>query len=180
MFLLLTFYCFLNRQEQLHIDLFVFFSVFFSCFFLFLSGVVVVWKIKQGLLFKRDFSCSTISKFVFSSPAADLRMARRLHVIEIQLMAQRPYSSVIFDSTKEENLAEVQITASKNKSGNKKEIHYIPIAIETTSDNLAAICTLFIQLPCQKILLGSSLSTQPKHIAIFNSKQLPRISQQNF
>lgn len=88
-------------------------------------------------------------------------------------MAQRPYSSVIFDCTK------TQMTAIKNKPTIKKEIHNIPIAIETTSDNLAAICTLFIQLPCHKVLLGSSLIAQPKHIAIFNSKQFHRISQQN-
>jgi len=35
------------RQDQLHIDLFVFFSVFFSCFFLFLAVCVVGWKAKQ-------------------------------------------------------------------------------------------------------------------------------------
>jgi hypothetical protein len=29
-------------QDQLHIDLFVFFSVFFSCFFLFLSGTRII------------------------------------------------------------------------------------------------------------------------------------------
>jgi len=38
------------RQDQLHIDLFVFFSVFFSCFFLFLSICVLVWKVKVRLL----------------------------------------------------------------------------------------------------------------------------------
>lgn len=37
----------LYRQDQLHIDLFVFFSVFFSCFFLFLAMCVVGWKAKQ-------------------------------------------------------------------------------------------------------------------------------------
>ena len=40
------------RQDQLHIDLFVFFSVFFSCFFLFLSICVLVWKVKVSF-----FSC---------------------------------------------------------------------------------------------------------------------------
>ena len=35
------------RQDQPHIDLFVFFSVFFSCFFLFLAGCVMLWKAKQ-------------------------------------------------------------------------------------------------------------------------------------
>lgn len=50
------------RQDQLHIDLFVFFSVFFSCFFLFLAACVVAWKAKQ---------------------AADVRRARRRHVVEV-------------------------------------------------------------------------------------------------
>lgn len=51
------------RQDQLHIDLFVFFSVFFSCFFLFLAACVVAWKAKQ---------------------AADVRRARRRHVVEVR------------------------------------------------------------------------------------------------
>lgn len=41
------------RQDQLHIDLFVFFSVFFSCFFLFLAVCVVVWKAKQAADMRR-------------------------------------------------------------------------------------------------------------------------------
>ena len=60
------------RQDQLHIDLFVFFSVFFSCFFLFLAACVVGWKAKQ---------------------AADLRRARRRHVVEMLHMAKRPFAS---------------------------------------------------------------------------------------
>lgn len=54
------------RQDQLHIDLFVFFSVFFSCFFLFLAACVVAWKAKQ---------------------AADVRRARRRHVVEVSHIA---------------------------------------------------------------------------------------------
>lgn len=61
------------RQDQLHIDLFVFFSVFFSCFFLFLAACVVAWKAKQ---------------------AADVRRARRRHVVEMLHMAKRPFASV--------------------------------------------------------------------------------------
>lgn len=53
------------RQDQLHIDLFVFFSVFFSCFFLFLAACVVAWKAKQ---------------------AADVRRARRRHVVEVSYL----------------------------------------------------------------------------------------------
>lgn len=36
------------QQDRAHIDLFVFFSVFFSCFFLFLSLCVLLWKAKQS------------------------------------------------------------------------------------------------------------------------------------
>ena len=66
------------RQDQLHIDLFVFFSVFFSCFFLFLAACVVAWKTKQ---------------------AADVRRARRRHVVEMLHMAKRPFASatILYD-----------------------------------------------------------------------------------
>jgi hypothetical protein len=37
------------RQDQLHIDLFVFFSVFFSAFFLFLAACGIAWKFKQNV-----------------------------------------------------------------------------------------------------------------------------------
>ena len=60
------------RQDQLHIDLFVFFSVFFSCFFLFLAACVVFWKFKL---------------------MADLRRARAQHAVEMTIMARRPFSS---------------------------------------------------------------------------------------
>ena len=60
------------RQDQLHIDLFVFFSVFFSCFFLFLSLCVIVWKFKS---------------------MSDIRTARRRHAVEMQYMAQRPFAT---------------------------------------------------------------------------------------
>lgn len=40
------------RQDQLHIDLFVFFSVFFSAFFLFLAACGIAWKVKQNVSLK--------------------------------------------------------------------------------------------------------------------------------
>ncbi|XP_049279907.1 multiple epidermal growth factor-like domains protein 8 [Anopheles funestus] len=61
------------RQDQLHIHLFVFFSVFFSCFFLFLALCVLAWKAKQ---------------------AADMRRARRRHVVEMLHMAKRPFGRI--------------------------------------------------------------------------------------
>ena len=61
------------RQDQPRIDLFVFFSVFFSCFFLFLAVSVVAWKAKQ---------------FV------EGRRARRRQAVEMMHMARRPFATV--------------------------------------------------------------------------------------
>lgn len=61
------------RQDQLHIDLFIFFSVFFSCVFLFLSFVVLVWHVKS----------------IF-----DRRRERRRVEMEMEDMAKRPYSKL--------------------------------------------------------------------------------------
>ncbi|XP_010892421.2 multiple epidermal growth factor-like domains protein 8 [Esox lucius] len=61
------------RQDQAHIDLFVFFSVFFSCFFLFLSVCVLLWKIKQFMDFRRE---------------------QRRHIQEMTKMASRPFAKL--------------------------------------------------------------------------------------
>lgn len=61
------------RQDQAHIDLFVFFSVFFSCFFLFLSVCVLLWKVKQFLDFRRE---------------------QRRHIQEMTKMASRPFAKL--------------------------------------------------------------------------------------
>ncbi|CAA9996215.1 unnamed protein product [Nesidiocoris tenuis] len=98
------------RQDQLHIDLFVFFSVFFSCFFLFLAACVVAWKAKQ---------------------AADMRRARRRHVVEMLHMAKRPFAtvSVLVDH---QSACDIQVR---------------PVALEPTYDGLAAVGTLIVRLP---------------------------------
>lgn len=70
----LTFGALSFRQDQSRIDLFVFFSVFFSSFFLFLTFCILTWK------FKRTF---------------DIRRARRLHAAELRHMASRPFSSLL-------------------------------------------------------------------------------------
>ncbi|XP_064883991.1 multiple epidermal growth factor-like domains protein 8 [Oncorhynchus nerka] len=61
------------RQDQAHIDLFVVFSVFFSCFFLFLSVCVLLWKIKQFMDFRRE---------------------QRRHIQEMTKMASRPFTKL--------------------------------------------------------------------------------------
>ncbi|XP_024241046.2 multiple epidermal growth factor-like domains protein 8, partial [Oncorhynchus tshawytscha] len=60
------------RLDQAHIDLFVVFSVFFSCFFL--SVCVLLWKIK---------------------PFMDFRREQRRHIQEMTKMASRPFAKLI-------------------------------------------------------------------------------------
>uniref|UniRef100_H2YIS7 Multiple EGF-like-domains 8 n=1 Tax=Ciona savignyi TaxID=51511 RepID=H2YIS7_CIOSA len=60
-------------QDQTRIDLFVFFSVFFSCFFLFLSICIVAWKLKHHV---------------------DARRNILAHHIQLQHMASRPFAYV--------------------------------------------------------------------------------------
>ncbi|VVD02143.1 unnamed protein product, partial [Leptidea sinapis] len=93
------------RQDQLHIDLFVFFSVFFSCFFLFLAACVVAWKAKQ---------------------AADVRRARRRHVVEMLHMAKRPFAGVV-------------VSVYGGRRGDVR-----PVAIEPTADERAAVTSVLV------------------------------------
>ncbi|CAG2065660.1 unnamed protein product [Timema podura] len=118
------------RQDQLHIDLFVFFSVFFSCFFLFLAACVVAWKAKQ---------------------AADVRRARRRHVVEMLHMAKRPFASVtlVLDSC-----GAVTPPSTQSPHRKKRKQQYLtgvgevrPVAIEPTDDGVAAVETVFVRLP---------------------------------
>lgn len=125
------------RQDQLHIDLFVFFSVFFSCFFLFLAACVVAWKAKQ---------------------AADVRRARRRHVVEMLHMAQRPFAGItIFLG---------QSTPPCGRRGKPRRLTSAsdvkPVAIEPTEDGIAAVATVFVSLPggqsaSTRLALASSL-----------------------
>ncbi|KAH8377850.1 hypothetical protein KR093_007479 [Drosophila rubida] len=161
------------RQDQLHIDLFVFFSVFFSCFFLFLALCVIVWKVKQ---------------------AADLRRARRQHVVEMLHLAKRPFAQIFLASASldMDNSQQPQAGSSSTSSTTTRAMRqrarqalllqqqqqqgrehaaepaHLPhhsssisrentrsvqateimlVAIEPTNDNLAAVGTVFISLP---------------------------------
>ena len=166
------------RQDQLHIDLFVFFSCFFSCFFLFLSFCIVVWKLKLTV---------------------DIRSARRRHAVEMTIMAQRPFSKqlVVIDNSENPCLHQVPQSSSP-MPGRKKlkkpwqssrqvcDIDYHPgssvhdmllpvsvldpavtaISVEPTADNLAAVTSLLVQMPGpgkQKFLqIGSVLTNNIK------------------
>ncbi|XP_046832865.1 multiple epidermal growth factor-like domains protein 8 isoform X2 [Vespa crabro] len=131
------------RQDQLHIDLFVFFSVFFSCFFLFLAACVVAWKTKQ---------------------AADVRRARRRHVVEMLHMAKRPFATVTILYDRDGNNCSPSSPQRKNRRNRAISFHndVRPVAVEPTNDGVAAVATVFIKLPGGqqapvKLALGSSL-----------------------
>lgn len=151
------------RQDQLHIDLFVFFSVFFSCFFLFLAVCVVVWKAKQ---------------------AADLRRARLRHVVEMLHMAKRPFATVHL-AISHSGMSESGNTTNTptqprrrpgrgygSKQPSSRALPSIrPVAVEPTADNLAAITTVFIRLPGKtkspvSIAMGTAL-------VVMNARQFP-------
>lgn len=176
------------RQDQSHIDLFVFFSVFFSCFFLFLAVCVVIWKAKQ---------------------AADVRRARRRQFVEMLHMAKRPFASIAVlvneyspfcvtplqgrrnrNRIKAHNLSVVSsgstvqpltgqlpTTSGTGVSGSgnsRTEIRLV--AVEPTSDNLAAVATVFVRLPGKfrtplGLALGSTLITMPN---LGNNRMLRR------
>ena len=131
------------RQDQLHIDLFVFFSVFFSCFFLFLAACVVAWKTKQ---------------------ATDVRRARRRHVVEMLHMAKRPFASATLLYDRDGNDCSPSSPQRKGRRNKLVNFHsdVRPVAVEPTDDGVAAVATVFIRLPGGrqapvKLALGSSL-----------------------
>jgi hypothetical protein len=95
-------------------------------------------------------------------------------------MAQRPYSSCILDVTREPQPSDA---ANSPKTRQKSKLNYVPVAIESTSDNIAAVCTVFIRLPETKqkrrpVCLGSTLISAPKQ-NVFLNKPSVRIAQQN-
>ena len=159
------------RQDQLHIDLFVFFSVFFSCFFLFLSFCVVAWKFKISV---------------------DTRSARRRQVAEMTIMASRPFATqfVMIDRSEDPNTRFCSASpASARKKGKKhswlgrqivasehpaSSVHELllpqqssdtagvtAISVEVTSDNKAAVTSLLVQMPGhqRRLQVGSVLTT---------------------
>uniref|UniRef100_A0A8C8VJG7 Multiple EGF like domains 8 n=1 Tax=Pelusios castaneus TaxID=367368 RepID=A0A8C8VJG7_9SAUR len=171
------------RQDQAHIDLFVFFSVFFSCFFLFLSACVLLWKVKQFL---------------------DLRQEQHRQLQEMTKMASRPFAKVTVHFEPEAGphaaelvflpahphkhppLAAPQVLPSRLKPYHEAPYsahfrrsepflsHLLgysyssfrvgPITLEPTDDGMAGVATLLFQLPGgaqapNRACLGSALVT---------------------
>jgi len=162
------------RQDQLHIDLFVFFSCFFSCFFLFLSFCVVLWKVKLTV---------------------DIRSARRRHAVEMTIMAQRPFARQLVVIDRGDSSSSLhQLPARPSPMVTRKKIRkpwqsnrqvgdvdygssvhdlLLPVSqpdaavtavsVEHTADNQAAVTSLLIQMPGpgqqRTIQIGSVLTS---------------------
>lgn len=152
------------RQDQPHIDLFVFFSVFFSSFFLFLDLCVLIWKIKQ---------------------AFDLQRSRHRRQLEMACMASRPFARAHIVLAEDcVPVYETQSLLTRRKTSNHRlkkhslgvtnmaftrtnseEIFRVnPIALEPTEDGIAAVGTFVLELPGghkapAQACLGSTLLT---------------------
>ena len=153
------------RQDQPHIDLFVFFSVFFSCFFLFLAICIMLWKMKQTL---------------------DARQSRQMREREMECMASRPFARILVlvehDDPTKANLAHPPVRPRLRMARYHGRSHYynnelnsllqlprecgvVPVAMEPTVDGQAAVATLVLQLPGgqgapARLCLGSVLTTK--------------------
>lgn len=152
------------RQDQPHIDLFVFFSVFFSSFFKFLATCVLIWKLKQGV---------------------DMRRSRVRRRLEMEHMASRPFASVVVflePPPTESSVVQPLLVHQPPPPTSKSKRHGMPklpskyslsngsvdsshseerlahtatktkqcmqaFALEPMDDGVAAVATFFIQLP---------------------------------
>lgn len=124
------------RQDQAHIDLFVFFSVFFSCFFLFLALCVLLWKAKQGL---------------------DARHEQRRHLQEMSKMASRPFAKVTVCFERGAPPGPPPPPPPRRRPPTAAAAAPAPpappvpgagpVTLEPTEDGVAAVATLLLQLP---------------------------------
>lgn len=109
---------------------------------------------------------------------------RQRYAVEMLNMAQRPYSSVTLDVTADPKTpTESQNSPKSQRTKSDKSENFVPVAIETTSDNVAAVCTIFVRLPETKqkrrpVCMGSALISAPKQ-SIFLNKPAQRVAQHN-
>ena len=163
------------RQDQLHIDLFVFFSVFFSCFFLFLAACIMLWKVKH---------------------LAERRRAIQRHEVELQHLARRPFARATVDLSARATAAagggeaaafQAYNTTSQQTNVNKRKSKFLPqsntvrdssspiirtcdlsvrpMAIEPLNQGKIAVATILIHMPQysvnQSLMFGSVLIKEP-------------------
>ncbi|XP_074654134.1 multiple epidermal growth factor-like domains protein 8 [Tubulanus polymorphus] len=158
------------RQDQPHIDLFVFFSVFFSCFFLFLDLCVLFWKIKQGFderrnrqrreqemenMASRPFARILVLMDDMPTPQSSPTLPRKICLPKIPNGSRYSHSLYHYHSQTEH-------TDPTNRQ--RSPFHVTPIALEPTDDGIAAVGTVMLQLPGGsnvpvRTALGSALIT---------------------
>ncbi|XP_032618914.2 multiple epidermal growth factor-like domains protein 8, partial [Chelonoidis abingdonii] len=166
------------RQDQAHIDLFVFFSVFFSCFFLFLSACVLLWKAKQCLdlrheqhrqlqemtkMASRPFAKVTVCFEPEPGPPATNRLflPAQPHKPPAPLARLKPYPEAYTAHLRrsEPFLAQLLGCSCPNPS-----FRVGPVTLEPTDDGMAGVATVLLQLPGgnqapNRSCLGSALVT---------------------
>lgn len=163
------------RQDQPHIDLFVFFSVFFSSFFLFLAVCVLLWKMKQAVDTQRSrqqrakemmhMASRPFSKVLVYIESEPIIMSST-PILRRQKLYKIPHRNVpIMGLTPVEVLPPIIQTTVTNKEIVPFDV--IPIAVEPLFNASAAIRTVVIQLPggphaTSKLCLGSTLTTNCK------------------
>lgn len=130
-----------------------YFSVFFSCFFLFLALCIVVWRVKSSF---------------------DVRRARERHAVELLNMAQRPFASftVQFSNGNESKKNTPKIQKKKQKSflqhsseeamnllgSENSHLCLSPLAIEPLHQNQVAVKTILVQMPHKTLSFGCVLT----------------------
>ncbi|XP_067940717.1 multiple epidermal growth factor-like domains protein 8 [Watersipora subatra] len=112
---------FLFQQDQIRIQLFVFFAVFFSCFFKFLSICVIIWKMKS----------------LYSQQQQRIQRA-----VELGQMASRPFANLMIHF--DEHDEGYEETTPKHMS---TEFQVIPASCEYTDDGVAVVGTVVFELP---------------------------------
>lgn len=148
-------FLFYFRQDSAEIDLFIFFSVFFSSFFLFLGLCVVAWKIKQRL---------------------DSRREEQAQIFEMVERAKRPFAGLDFLCEREVTPTPYpRPTVPVGPTGlNRRRLRKIqlrpvaPMVQQPTEENTAVVQTLLIQLPGspfepQRLALATALVQQTRN-----------------
>ncbi len=144
------------RQDLPQIDLFVFFSVFFSVFFLILSLFFLVWKVTQ------------------------LHNGRRAVIaqqIALDTMASRPFACYSVEIEPNESIQAYKTAHSRlvglteENSARRKDFRtLVPMAVESTEDELAAVITMLVQFPENEespsniAVCSALIQTTPQHL----------------
>jgi hypothetical protein len=135
------------RQDQLHIDLFVFFSVFFSGFFLFLSACIVFWQTNASRQMRRN------------------RMRREM---EMQSMSKRPFGSHFMYLGDDSQVNKNEVTGkTRKRKVEVKAAELRPVVVQALfADKSISVTTVLVRLPQEengdafgKIAFGSALVT---------------------